>query len=217
MCYNATFNILNNMNIQLENISKRFGFEWIFKHVNYQFVAGEKYSIVGPNGSGKSTLIKIISGGAIPTSGKVNYSIIHKRVTDEIDAAKNIAYAAPYISLLEDFTLEEMYLFHTSFMKMRISSKEEFFEISQLSQHKNKYIKNFSSGMKQRLKLSLAFLSATDVLLLDEPTSNFDTKAIDWYLQLIEKYTNDRLVIIGSNQEYEYAFCNAQLNIVDYK
>lgn len=205
------------MNIQLENISKRFGFEWIFKHVNYQFIAGEKYSIVGPNGSGKSTLIKIISGGAIPTSGKVYYTTIENKSLDEIDAAKNIAFAAPYISLLEDFTLEEMYLFHTSFMKMKITSKEDFFEISQLTQHKNKYIKNFSSGMKQRLKLSLAFLSDTKILLLDEPTSNFDTKAIDWYLQLIENYTNDRLVIIGSNQTYEYSFCKKQLSVIDYK
>jgi ATPase subunit of ABC transporter with duplicated ATPase domains len=67
------------------------------------------------------------------------------------------------------------------------------------------------------LKLSLAFLTNSDVLLLDEPTSNFDTKAIDWYLQLIENYTKDRLVIIGSNQEYEYSFCKEKLSIVDYK
>ena len=72
--------------------------------------------------------------------------------------------------------------------------------------------------MKQRLKLSLAFLTESKVLLLDEPTSNFDTKAIDWYLQLVEKYTAERLVIIGSNQEYEYSFCQeSKLNIMDYK
>jgi ABC-type multidrug transport system ATPase subunit len=71
--------------------------------------------------------------------------------------------------------------------------------------------------MKQRLKLSLAFLTDSQVLLLDEPTSNFDTKAIDWYLNLMENYTKDRLVIIGSNQEYEYGFCEKKLSIADYK
>ena len=179
------------MNIQLENISKRYGFEWIFKLVNYQFEAGNKYVIVGPNGSGKSTLLKVISGGLVPTSGRINYSIKHKRFTDDFAAAKEVAFSAPYISLLEDFTLEEMYDFHASFKKMKIDSKDEYFEISQLTQHKKKYIKNFSSGMKQRLKLSLAFLTESEVLLLDEPTSNFDTKAIGWYLQLIENYTAD--------------------------
>lgn len=90
-------------------------------------------------------------------------------------------------------------------------------ELSQLGMHQQKYIKNFSSGMKQRLKLSLAFLTDSSVLLLDEPTSNFDTKAIDWYLNLIHQFTQDRLVIIGSNQTYEYDFCDRQLAIQDYK
>lgn len=205
------------MTIQLENISKRYGFEWIFKQINYQFEPGLQYAVVGPNGSGKSTLLKIISGGLVPTSGKVNCSIPHKRVTDDIEMAKEIAYAAPYISLIEDFTLEELYDFHTSFKKMKSASKEDFFEISQLGIHRKKYIKNFSSGMKQRLKLSIAFLTDSQVLLLDEPTSNFDSKAIDWYLQLIENYTKERTVIIGSNQEYEYSFCGNQLSISAYK
>ena len=205
------------MNIQLENISKRYGFEWIFKQINYQFESDQQYAIVGPNGSGKSTLLKVISGGLIPTSGKLHCSVPHKRVTDEIEMAKEISFTAPYISLIEDFSLEELYDFHTSFKKMKTAAKEEFLEISQLGIHKKKYIKNFSSGMKQRLKLSLAFLTESQVLLLDEPTSNFDAKAIDWYLQLIENYTKDRLVIIGSNQEHEYRFCEKRIEMSDYK
>ncbi|MBK9329362.1 MAG: ABC transporter ATP-binding protein [Sphingobacteriales bacterium] len=205
------------MTIQLENISKRFGFEWIFKQVNFQFESGGKYAVVGPNGSGKSTLLKIVSGGLVPTSGKMHYSIPHKRVTDFEAASKEIVFAAPYISVIDDFTLEEMYDFHATFKKMNCESKEEFYAVSQLGMHKNKYIKNFSSGMRQRLKLALAFLTLSQVLLLDEPTSNFDTKAIDWYLSLIESYSDDRLVIVGSNQEYEYSFCTNTLIVSDYK
>ena len=114
------------MNIQLENISKRYGFEWIFKQVNYQFEANKKYAIVGPNGSGKSTLLKIISGGLVPTSGEIHFSIIHQRVTDLEQASKEIAFAAPYISLLDDFNLEEMYTFHSSFKKMKVDSLQQF-------------------------------------------------------------------------------------------
>lgn len=205
------------MIIQLENISKRYGFEWIFKKVNCQFEPGFRYAIVGPNGSGKSTLLKVISGGLVPTSGKISYSIPHQRVTDEISAAKEIAYAAPYISLPEDFTLEEFFRFHASFKKMKVNDVTTFLEIAQLSKHKNKYIKNFSSGMKQRLKLSIAFLTESQVLLLDEPTSNFDHKSVDWYLNMVTKYANDRLLIIGSNQEYEYDFCEKHVSILDYK
>lgn len=205
------------MIIQLENISKRFGFEWIFKQINTQFEPDHRYAIIGPNGSGKSTLLKVISGGLVPTSGKVHYSMLHKRTTDETEAAAHIAFAAPYISLLEDFTLEELFRFHASFRKMLVATEDEFLEIAQLKQHRRKYVKNFSSGMKQRLKLSLAILSDTQALLLDEPTSNFDSKAIDWYLRLIDDYTKGRLLLIGSNQEYEYSFCTKSVSLSDYK
>lgn len=205
------------MIIQLENISKRFGFEWIFKQVNFQFEPDHRYAVVGPNGSGKSTLLKIISGGLVPSSGKVNYSMLHKRTVDDIEVAQELAFAAPYISLIEDFSLEELYEFHASFKKMRVTSVDEFLEITQLIPHRKKYIKNFSSGMRQRLKLSLAILTDSQALLLDEPTSNFDTLAVDWYLGMIEKYTNGRLLLIGSNQEYEYSFCTKKISLSDYK
>lgn len=203
--------------IKCVDLSKRFGFEWIFKQINFQFEQGKQYAIVGPNGSGKSTLLKVISNGLMPTSGNAQYTFKDKIITDESEIAKHIMYAAPYISLIEDFTLSELYDFHASFRKMNIASKNEFMEMAQLEIHQNKYIKNFSSGMRQRLKLSLAFMTDSPVILLDEPTSNFDAKAIDWYLEMVKKYTTNRLLIIGSNQEYEFSFCSQQLSILSYK
>lgn len=199
------------MTISLQHISKRFGFEWIFKQVQFNFEAGGKYAIIGPNGSGKSTLLKIISGGLTPTSGKINYG------EDEEKAVQKIVYAAPYISLIEDFSLEEMYHFHTSFKQLYTQDAQEFYAVCELEKHKSKYIKNFSSGMRQRLKLTFAFLTQSDIILLDEPTSNFDVKAIDWYQHMKEKYVGNRTLIIGSNQPYEYEDCSNNLNIMDYK
>jgi len=71
--------------------------------------------------------------------------------------------------------------------------------------------------MKQRLKLALAFCADTAMLMLDEPTSNLDTQGIDWYLGLVQQFAKNRLTIICSNQEHEYSFCDAMLNITDYK
>jgi ABC-type multidrug transport system ATPase subunit len=81
----------------------------------------------------------------------------------------------------------------------------------------NKLIKYFSSGMKQRLKLALAFCSDTPILMLDEPTSNLDSQGVDWYLGLVQQYAKDRLTIICSNQAHEYEFCAERLNISDFK
>ncbi len=72
--------------------------------------------------------------------------------------------------------------------------------------------------MKQRVRLALAVLADTSLLLLDEPTSNLDKKAIDWYQQLVNEHSKERMIIVASNQqEYEYPFCNTQLLIEDYK
>lgn len=205
------------MNILLENISKKFSKEWIFKNVNYQLESDKSYAIVGYNGSGKSTLLKIIANGLLPSLGNIKYSMPHKRTISEDEINSEIAFTAPYISLIEEFTLNEIYHFHTSLKKLNTENIETFLEILDLKKHQDKLLKNFSSGMKQRVKLAIAFLSETQTILLDEPTSNLDNKGIDWYHQLIEKYTKNRIVVIGSNQKYEYTFCNNIINIVDYK
>ena len=71
--------------------------------------------------------------------------------------------------------------------------------------------------MKQRVKLITAILSDTTLLLLDEPTSNLDAAGVIWYQQLIADYKKDRIVIVGSNMEREYQFCNKSLDIAEYK
>ena len=81
-----------------------------------------------------------------------------------------------------------------------------------LSTSSHKAIKYFSSGMKQRLKLGLAFFSDTPVLMLDEPTTNLDAQGFEWYQNHVLEYSRDRLLIICSNQPQEYAFCR---NLID--
>jgi len=71
--------------------------------------------------------------------------------------------------------------------------------------------------MKQRLKLVLAICSNSPILLLDEPTTNLDTQGMNWYRDLIQTYGQNRLVVIASNIEADYDFCDATLNILDYK
>jgi ABC-type multidrug transport system ATPase subunit len=76
---------------------------------------------------------------------------------------------------------------------------------------KKKYIKYYSSGMKQRLKLALAFYTYSQVIMLDEPCTNLDDEGIKIYHHLIETLTLNRLVIVASNQIEEYKFCNRKL------
>ena len=205
------------MTLELKNIGKKFNKDWIFRNINYTFNYNNVYAITGFNGSGKSTLLQIISGFVIPTEGQIIYSNTANDninlVNDDV-AFKNISVTAPYVELIEEMTATEFLMFHQQFKSfINNIAIAEILNIVQLSTSANKQIRYFSSGMKQRLKLAQAFFSNTTVLLLDEPCSNLDKTGIELYLQLIKNYTQNRLVIICSNDEVEYAFCNYELHL----
>ena len=205
------------MQIVLDKIGRRFNRDWIFQHVSYTFSSGQSYAILGPNGSGKSTLLQIIAGNLTSSSGSVSY-LKNAEALDVELIYSQLSLAAPYLELIEEFTLQEIADFHFHFKRYRTGMDSKvFLELLALKNAQHKLIKNFSSGMKQRVKLALAFCSDTPILLLDEPTANLDQQGIDWYLSLIERFSMNRLVIVCSNQEYEYQFCTQTLNVADYK
>lgn len=206
------------MQIQLKNIGKRYNYEWIFRNVNYDFLFGNHYAILGANGSGKSTLLQVLAGSMIPSEGEINYHINNIAIESENIFSK-VSYAAPYIELFEGFTLKESIDFQKQFKPfINQLSTDEIIDMIGLHNAKDKMIKYFSSGMKQRTKLALAILANTPFLLLDEPTSNLDKNAIEWYQSLIQKHSTNRIIIVCSNQiEQEYLFCNKIIQIEDYK
>lgn len=202
---------MNSMKILLENVSKKYNKEYIFRNVNFQFQKGEKYAIKGSNGSGKSTLLKLISGFITPTSGKVIYE---DKTVEEV--YNQFAFCTPYQELIEEMTLSELLVFHQSFKKL-LPEVDTDFIVNLLNFDKQKLIKDYSSGMKQRVKLALAFFSDVPVLLLDEPSTNLDAKGVAWYLNLVDNFAQNRTLIIASNIEREYSFCEQFLEIEDFK
>ncbi|NVJ87349.1 MAG: ATP-binding cassette domain-containing protein [Algoriphagus sp.] len=205
------------MKIRVEAASKRFQYEWIFKNLSIQLESGDSLAITGSNGSGKSTLLKCLTGSIPLTSGKIEFSIEGKGI-EESDWFKHLSIAAPYLELPEEFTLSELLDFHFKFKKpIKGISIQEILELVYLKEHHGKFVSQFSSGMKQRLKLALALLSKSDVIFLDEPTSNLDKKGIAWYQKLVESYQLNRILIVCSNEQREYDFCQQKLALEDYK
>jgi ABC-type multidrug transport system ATPase subunit len=204
------------MKIEVRNLSKRFNREWIFKNLDYQFTE-TCYAITGPNGSGKSTLLQTLWGQMLPSGGELIYTQEEKVIPVE-DVFKHIAIATPYLELIDEFTLTEMVDFHFRFKKSRQQkTTKELLELFELSHARAKAIANFSSGMRQRLKLGLAFYSHTEVLFLDEPTTNLDKKATAWYQHHLATISPETMVIIASNQEHEYPATATKLDILSYK
>nr|WP_199075829.1 ABC transporter ATP-binding protein [Pedobacter sp. ASV19] len=204
------------MIIDLDKAGRRFNQEWIFRNFSYQFKAGEQYAILGPNGSGKSTLLSVLTGSLSPSEGTVTYSEAKNIPVEQI--YKRVSFAAPYLDLIEEFTLQETISFHFKFKEFSAGMNAEgVLERLGLPRAQDKPLKYFSSGMKQRTKLALACCADTPMLLLDEPTSNLDTQGIDWYHQLISDFSADKLLVVCSNQEVEYSFCKHLIQVTDYK
>jgi ABC-type multidrug transport system ATPase subunit len=204
------------MNISLHNVGRRFNKEWIFRDLSTEFSSGNSYAILGPNGSGKSTLLSVLNGSLSPSEGKITFSDTVEIPVENI--YRYISLAAPYLELVETFTLKEIIDFHFKFKNFAAGlDAKKLIEVLGLEKAKNKEIKYFSSGMKQRTKLALACCTDTPILFLDEPTSNLDVQGINWYRELIENFGKERLTIIGSNQIQEYDFCTEHIQISDYK
>ncbi len=196
------------MEIILDKVSKRFNQDWLFKDLNYQFCTPRSYAITGANGSGKTTLLKIISGMIPCTAGQMNYRKSNESI-DPDSIYKYISYVAPYMELPEELTLNEFLKFHFA-LKPNLEglSSKDIAAMAALEHALNKPLHTFSSGMKQRVKLAVGIFSSTPVLLLDEPTTNFDESGISWYKEEILRAKSVKLVIISSNQSHEYDFCD---------
>ncbi|MBO0931780.1 ABC transporter ATP-binding protein [Fibrella aquatilis] len=208
------------MTITADQIGKKYRREWIFRGVDLTLVAGNSYTFVGPNGSGKSTLLQVLAGMQPASAGKLTYSLDGAKPLDEEAWYKYIVLAAPYLELIEELTLSELLAFHVQFKPLRPGvDATALMDRMQLSHARNKEIKFFSSGMKQRVKLGLALFSDARLVLLDEPTANLDRQGAAWYRDAVKELLTrpDCLLLIGSNQPDEYDFCPNVIDVTQWK
>ncbi|TAD82033.1 MAG: ABC transporter ATP-binding protein [Bacteroidetes bacterium] len=205
------------MRITLHQLGKRFNRQWIFKNIDYTFEANFGYAITGPNGSGKSTLLQVLAGSMLHSSGQIAYWHLQQKVPPQ-QQYQHVAIAAPYLELIEELTLAEFLQFHHQFKPF--APAHSFSAMAQtvgLQHALHRQIRLFSSGMKQRVKLAQAFFSQAPVLLLDEPTANLDAEGIALYHSLIQQFSANRIVIVGSNDAQETQFCQHSLHLPHYQ
>lgn len=199
------------------DLSKRFNREWIFRRFSASFSSGNVYAITGPNGSGKSTLLQVLWGQVPPTSGTIRYHKGNKEIPQD-DVFSHISVATPYMDLIEEFSLKEQLDFHFKLKRVREGrSLDELIDIMYLSDARDKYISNFSSGMRQRLKLALALHTEADVIFLDEPGTNLDDRAFAWYKSQLSGLPSEVMVFIASNNPSEYPESAKIINLPHFK
>lgn len=205
------------MRICLTDAGKRFQRDWIFRHAGFQFTPGRSYAITGPNGSGKSTLLQVIGGMAGLSEGHIEY----KSSEQPLESGQErdlLSFAAPYMELIEEMSGLEFLQFHAGLRPLLPDlTPKDLLEKAGLAGAATKQIRHYSSGMKQRLRLVQAFFSQSTALILDEPCTNLDRTGIALYEKWIDDCRGERLVLIGSNMESEYSFCDEIVQVQQWK
>lgn len=202
------------MKIVLKDCGKNYHRTWLFRNVNFEFevLPGNSLAVLGDNGSGKSTLTLLLTRQIEPTEG-----IIEWTGTNPKDVHNLYSLSSPSMELPEELTLEEWFDFQSNIKPFYSEVNLDYIiDLCQFSPKvKKKSILNFSSGMKQRVKLCHSFLNYAPLCILDEPLSNLDQKGIELYAHLISKYESKKCIVVASNRLDEYKFCKHQVLIKD--
>lgn len=190
--------------VECRNLTKFFGYRRVFEGVCLRAEQGETLVVTGRNGSGKTTLLRLISGLAKPTSGEVVISV-NGQPLDSDEVYHHLGFVTPDMSLYTELTALENLSFFASLRGLQLSNgdlREHLAEVG-LEERADDVLRDFSSGLKQRLKLAFAVLHRPAVLLLDEPTSNLDAAGVEIVERLIRDQKQRGVVILATNNAEE--------------
>ena len=183
--------------IKLENVSKVIKDKNILVNVNLEFKEGQCYLVKGHNGSGKTMLLRMICGFLKPTDGKVIYD-------------KEYSYGV----IIENpaFFLNETAMYNMKYLadinkKIGKEEIEKWLKKFNLLEFKDKKVKTFSLGMKQRLALCQVFMENPHVILLDEPFNAIDEDNLNIVYDLLkEQREAGKIIVIASHIENNFNY-----------
>ncbi len=214
--------MLENTEIILDNISFAYKQRNILENVNLEIQKGEFASIVGPNGGGKTTLLKLILGLIKPDRGKIR---IFNKSPDKV--RNKIGYMPQYAHLDMNFPASVMDVVLMGRLnkknlwfsrKDRVKAMESIEQIGMTSFTTTGF-NELSGGQKQRILIARALCSSPDILLLDEPTANVDSKTEENLLSILKKLNKKITILLVSHDlgfvsKYVKSVICVNLNVV---
>ena len=204
------------ISLQVHNFTKKFNRHTIFSDLSFEHTGGI-LGISGANGSGKSTLMKCMAYLLRPNSGTIIWKQDEEVMNQKLVKA-HLGYAAPYINLYAELSVEENLRFLVeaggkSAQEDRLSVLLEKVQIPHLS---DQLFGSLSTGQQQRVKLAAALVREPEILMLDEPGSNLDEKGHALVSEIVkEAAETGTLVFLASNDPNEIAMCDTVLNVSD--
>ena len=189
------------MELNIKNITKEYGNVTVLNDVSFTFTPGV-YGILGANGAGKTTLFRIICGLMKPNHGSIQYD--HKDIVLQAEKYRSILGFLPQdFRYYPDFTGLNFMMYIASLKGLHVKyAKKRCLELLAqvgLDDVKNKKIRKYSGGMKQRLGIAQAMINNPEVIILDEPTVGLDPKERVKFRKLISSFAEKKIVLLSTH------------------
>ena len=188
--------------IEVRNLTKKYGGNTVVNHLNFTIEPGKIYGFLGPNGAGKSTTMNMITGCLAPTEGQVLIDG-HDILDDALAAKRCIGYLPEIPPVYPEMTPEEYLCFVAEAKGIKPSAVfEEVYRVMEetdITDMKDRLIKNLSKGYRQRVGIAQAMLGEPKLIILDEPTVGLDPRQISGIRELIAKLGQSRTIILSSH------------------
>jgi heme exporter protein A len=197
-----------------EALSHRYGPRLALQPVTFDVGSPGAVAVTGENGSGKSTLLRILMGLQRATSGRLDFQ--HDKVSLSAHARRHVAgLATPELSFYEEFTASENLHFAAEVRGLAdpVGAVKVALDEVELSARAGDRVAEFSSGMKQRLRLAFAILHRPALLMLDEPGSHLDEAGREVVDRLVQSWSIRGLVLIATNDPREIRLAERNIQL----
>lgn len=186
--------------IEVSHLTKRYGSHLALDDLSFTIPEGQIYGLLGPNGAGKSTTMNILTGCLAATSGRVRIDGVDI-FEDPMAAKKHLGYLPELPPLYMDRTPEEYLRFvaRAKGVGEVRGELERVMALTQITDVKDRLIRNLSKGYRQRVGIAQAILGDPDIIILDEPTVGLDPRQITEIRELIQKLGENKTVILSSH------------------
>ena len=188
------------MKLVIENLSKSFDKKCVLKNINFTFESGKIYGLLGRNGAGKTTFFNCLNEDLKCDSGEFYLS---DGKSNKIIESSDIGYVLSTPVVPEFLTGREFLKYFIDINKDNIKDLktiDEYFDIVKIDKEdRDKLMKDYSHGMKNKMQMLIYLIASPNILLLDEPLTSFDVVVAEEMKELLKKMKKDRILIFSTH------------------